>query len=109
MDGKEIRDLFSANLKFFRARAGISQLNLGTELGMAPNFISDIECGKKWISPETLSKLAEALHVEPYQFFMQNHGISDDTATLLRSFTDDLTQSIRSTAETMRDRYLDSK
>jgi transcriptional regulator with XRE-family HTH domain len=109
MTGKEIRELFSANLKYYRTRDGISQLNLATELGMAPNFISDIECGKKWISPDTLSKLARALHVEPYQFFMQDQEIPDDTAAMLRSFTDDLTQTLKSTAESLRDRYLDSK
>ena len=33
-------------------------------------FISDIENGKKWVSPDTIAKLTEALCVEAHQFFM---------------------------------------
>ena len=39
---------------------------------MTPNFVSDIENGKKWVSPESLGKLAIALEAEPYQFFISN-------------------------------------
>jgi len=109
MDGREIRDTFSCNLKHFRTRAGLSQLTLATDLGMAPNFISDIECGKKWISPETLAKLSKALKIEPYQFFLPNQGISDDTVKLLKAFTSDLTESILKSTEVIRDRYLGSR
>ena len=37
---------------------------------MAFTFISDIENGKKWVSPETLEKLSKVLDIEAYQFFL---------------------------------------
>ena len=109
MEGSDIRETFSTNLRRLRARSGLSQLSLATELDLAPNFISDIECGKKWVSPETLSKLAKAFNIEPYQFFLPEQEIPDDSKELFRSFTDDMTRSLKETAEQVRDRYLNQE
>ena len=48
----------------------LSQLALATEIEMAPNFINNIEHGKKWVSPESLQKLCDALKIQPYQLFL---------------------------------------
>ncbi|MDR0600001.1 MAG: helix-turn-helix domain-containing protein [Treponema sp.] len=70
--GGEIREIFSRNLKLFRGRKGLSQFALSNKAGIAHNFVNDIENQKKWVSPETISKLAAVLDVEPYQLFMTN-------------------------------------
>jgi transcriptional regulator with XRE-family HTH domain len=70
--GKDIRETFSRNLKLFRSRKGLSQLALSNKAGLAHNFVNDIENRKKWVSPETIGKLAAILDVEPYQLFMAN-------------------------------------
>jgi transcriptional regulator with XRE-family HTH domain len=38
---------------------------LAAEADLTHNFINDIENGKKWVSAETIGKLAIALKVEP--------------------------------------------
>jgi transcriptional regulator with XRE-family HTH domain len=48
----------------------ISQLDLAAASGLAHNFINDIENEKKFVSDETIAKLAKALKVEPYKFFL---------------------------------------
>jgi len=48
----------------------LSQLALATKVDMAANFINNIEHGKKWISPESMQKLCNALGIEPYQLFL---------------------------------------
>ena len=47
----------------------MSQMDLAAEADLALNFISDLENGKKWFSPETLGKLSIALNIAPHQFF----------------------------------------
>ena len=68
--GIQIRAVFSSNLRRLRKNAQLSQISLAAKAGLAPNFINDIENGKKWVSPESLGKLAIALEAEPYQFFI---------------------------------------
>jgi len=70
IDGVYVRNLFAKNLKRFRDLLKISQLDLATASGLAHNFINDIENEKKFVSDETIAKLAKALKVEPYKFFL---------------------------------------
>jgi transcriptional regulator with XRE-family HTH domain len=88
-DGRVIRDLFSKNLKMLRTRQRLSQLALSARAGLAHNFVNDIENGKKWVSPETIAKLAEVLDVEPGDFFQAN-PLAPPEATKLRNYLDEM-------------------
>jgi len=70
IDGAYVRNLFAKNLKRFRELLKISQMDLAAISGLAHNFINDIENEKKFVSDETIAKLAKALSVEPYKFFL---------------------------------------
>jgi len=70
IDGAYIRHLFAKNIKRYRELAKISQMDLAVASGLAHNFINDIENEKKFVSDETIAKLAKALGVEPYKFFL---------------------------------------
>jgi transcriptional regulator with XRE-family HTH domain len=70
VDGAYIRNLFAKNLKRYRELAKISQMDLAVASGLAHNFINDIENEKKFVSDETIAKLAKALDVEPYKLFL---------------------------------------
>jgi transcriptional regulator with XRE-family HTH domain len=68
-DERECRELLSKNIKRFRNRLGLSQLNLALDLEMSTTFLSDIETGKKWVSARTLAQIAKALKIEIFEFF----------------------------------------
>jgi transcriptional regulator with XRE-family HTH domain len=70
IDGAYIRNLFAKNLKRYRELSKISQMDLAVASCLAHNFINDIENEKKFVSDETIAKLARALDVEPYKFFL---------------------------------------
>ena len=70
IEGANIRNLFAKNLRRFRHMVKISQLDLAAVTGLAHNFINDIENEKKFVSDETIAKLAIALKVDPYRFFL---------------------------------------
>ena len=65
-----IKKLFAGNLKRFRAILKISQLDLANRIELSPNAISDIEKEKKFVSEETIVKLASFFKVEPYRLFL---------------------------------------
>jgi transcriptional regulator with XRE-family HTH domain len=98
--------LFSKNLKRLRAAANISQLTLATEAGLTHNFINDIENGKKWVSAETIAKLAAALKAEPYQFFLSESKWNNQGAEIFSLYLDDFSDTCQKMIGEYRQRYL---
>ncbi|MDR2313242.1 MAG: helix-turn-helix domain-containing protein [Spirochaetaceae bacterium] len=89
--GADIRDAFSRNLRLFRNRKKLSQFALSNLAGLAHNFVNDIENRKKWVSPDTIAKLAKALNVEPYQLFMTN-PLDGNQTERLHGYLDELNE-----------------
>ena len=107
--GKNIRTLFSRNLKRLRGIANLSQINLAAEAGLTHNFINDIESGKKWVSAETIEKLAIALKAEPYQFFISDSKWDDRGAEIFELYLNEFQTSFEKMVDDYRDRFLVDK
>jgi transcriptional regulator with XRE-family HTH domain len=100
---KDCRDLLSKNIKRYRNRIGLSQLNLALELGISTTFLSDIETGKKWVSAQTLSRLAKALKIEIYELFKPEQNIRDDVSAAIAKYLSDVDDAlIKSIEEAVR-------
>ena len=84
----------------------MSQLNLAVDAGLTHNFINDIENGKKWVSAETIAKLAIALRAEPYQFFISESKWNDQGAEIFSLYLDDFSDSVSKMTKEYRNRYL---
>ena len=104
--GVSIRTLFSRNLRRLRTIASMSQLALAENAGLTHNFINDIENGKKWVSAETIGKLAFALKAEPHQFFISESKWNDQGAEIFSLYLDDFTDSVSKLTRDYRNRYL---
>ena len=94
MTETEVRDLFGYNLKRIRKLRNMSQMQLANTLDMAFPFISDVENGKKWVSPESIAKFTQALDIEAYQFFLPK-DYQPEQAPDLASFAKDLQESFQ--------------
>jgi transcriptional regulator with XRE-family HTH domain len=99
MNENECRKLLSQNIKRYRSRLGLSQLNLALELGISPNFLSDVETGKKWVSPNTIVQLAKALKIEVYELFKPEEAIPTDTKAIVSKCLDDVSSSVQQSVE----------
>ena len=88
--GVNIRALFGGNLRRFRKNANLSQSGLAEKADLAPNFVNDIENGRKWISPESLGKLSKALGIEPYQLFISSPMWNNQGVEYLTLFLSDI-------------------
>ena len=120
MNEEECRQVLSDNIKRFRTRLGVSQLTFALDLGISPNFLSNIENGKKWVSPKTLVQLAQALNVAVYELFKPETPEAalsdnaqalvvkcfDDAAILARQTMKQTTESLERSFRNLRDTYL---
>ena len=104
--GINVRKLFSKNLKRLRTQANFSQVNLASEADLTHNFINDIENGKKWVSPETIGKLATALKVEPFQFFVSDSRWNNQGAEMFSVYLNDFQDSFEKLVDEYRGRFL---
>jgi transcriptional regulator with XRE-family HTH domain len=104
-DGQEIRELFSKNLKLLRRHSNLSQLALSVRAGLAHNFVNDIENNKKWVSPNTIAKLAEVLDVEPEVFF-QSNPLDPPETQKIRGYLDELNRSFTQAVGEIKESYL---
>ena len=100
---KDCRAILSRNIKHFRNRLGLSQLHLALELGISTTFLSDIETGKKWVSAQTLSQIAETLKIEVFELFKPEQNIRDDVSAAIAKYLDDVDDTlIKSIEEAVR-------
>ena len=95
MGGKEIRTIFGQNIRLFRSRRNWSQADLAEYANISLNYLGDIERGKKWPHPDTLSKLAEALGIQVFELFLEeNMNISLNTQVVMNRFLNDVSLAI---------------
>ena len=97
---------FGTNLRRFRDIENKSQVKLADETGLSHNFINGIENGRKWVSAQTIGKLALALKVEPHQFFLSG---SEGEINAVKRFSlclDDFSDSVTEQVEEIRRRYI---
>ena len=106
MQEQEIRALLAENIKKYRNKRGWNQLYLSEKLDISTNFLSEIETGKGWVSPLTLSKLANTLEIEVYELFkpIGTDKTKKNEAEKMRRFAKDLTEALNvSVAEVAKD------
>jgi transcriptional regulator with XRE-family HTH domain len=76
---------------------------LALELGISTTFLSDIETGKKWVSAQTLTLIAQALKIEVYELFKPEQTIRDDVTAAVAKYLDDVDETfIKSIEEAVR-------
>jgi len=87
MTESDLRIILGENLKRYRTYKGYSQAKLAEILDISPNFISDIETGKRWLSSDTLVNLAESLGVKPYEFLKPPQTPNSEIITFINEYT----------------------
>jgi transcriptional regulator with XRE-family HTH domain len=98
MDGKELRAIFGKNIRIYRIRRNWSQADLAEYANISINFLGDIERGKKWPHPETLTKLADALEIKVFELFMEeDNEVNPKTKKLMHRFIKDVSLTINKT------------
>ena len=70
MNGIELLETLSSNIRFFRKQKMWTQEKLAEEAEMSVQAINFFEGKRRWPGEDSLSKIASALGVEVYQLFI---------------------------------------
>jgi len=65
-----MRALMAANMKKFRALAGLTQEKLAEAVGLSAQMVNDIEGCRRWMSGKSIARVARALGVEAFQLLL---------------------------------------
>lgn len=77
-DTEPIRMTFATNIKKYRTALKYPQERLAEKCGLSVQTIKDIEGCRRWVSDNTLSKLAEALNVSAFQLLLpENYFVNN--------------------------------
>jgi len=63
--GSALREQFARNVRHFRTKRGMTQLELASAAGVGRSFISQVERGHFSVTLETVGALAGALRISP--------------------------------------------
>jgi len=74
MDINEQLQYIVERIKTLRAGKGVSQMELSLRSNLSQSFIANLEKGKKQPSVLTLIRIANALNVDPQDFFPEYVG-----------------------------------
>lgn len=66
----DTRAILADNMKAYRKRAGLTQMQLSEAAGLHRAYIGRIEQRRLNVSLEVLDKVATALDIEPYQLLL---------------------------------------
>jgi transcriptional regulator with XRE-family HTH domain len=106
MTEKDLRAILSQNIRRFRSYRKLSQAEFAEKIDISIPFLSDIENGKKWISPVTLAKMADALNIEAYELIKPETIIPDNAANILEKYTADIYQVFGNTLKNIQHDYI---
>ncbi len=89
--------IISENVRFYRKKAGLSQLKLAYQLEMAPSYLAEIERAKQYPSLKIIERIAHFFEIEPYQLLQpmdldENKIRSIEEKRILRSIKQKIDQ-----------------
>ena len=77
MNSDELRKTVAENIRKYRKLNNLTQMALAEKANISVGYLCDLESGKKWGTPETVSKLSAALCIQPFQLFITDVAISN--------------------------------
>ena len=86
--------IFINNLKAYRTRAGLTQVQLAIQLNKGFNYINGIECGSSLPPAETIDKICEVLKIRPFQLFEEETCAKNMLAINKNGFIDEISKNI---------------
>jgi transcriptional regulator with XRE-family HTH domain len=103
---QEILTILANNIKSARTKLGYSQQELAEKADLSPGHMNDLEQGRKWVSADTLHRLATALMLEPWMLLLPDVESESTTANydLLTRFASRMKDNLNTAvAETLQE------
>ena len=101
---QELKTTLGKNIKFFRFRRQLSQIDLAEEAGISVTFLSNIERGNNFPQARTLCNLAEALGVQVWELF-KGEGTSEQESSVVDHLSEDFIKHVNLAMEMVKKQY----
>ena len=105
MTERDLKDILRTNIRRYRDYRKWTQAELAEKLEISVNFLSDIENGKKWISPATMVKFASVFNIEPYELFKTADYPDPSVSALFLRYNDEVVKSVSESLERINRYY----
>ena len=90
----ELKAILWTNIRRYREYRKWTQAQLAEKLNISINFLSDIENGKKWISPASMVKFASVLNIEPFELFKPADAPAPAVSTLFSRYNAEVVEAV---------------
>jgi len=94
MTEDQLKSIVRTNIRRYRNYRKWTQAELSEKLGISINFLSDIENGKRWISPASMVKFAAVLNIEPFELFKPADAPLPSVSALFSKYNDEVVQAV---------------
>jgi transcriptional regulator with XRE-family HTH domain len=94
MTENQLRDIVRTNIRRYRDYRKWTQAEFAEKLEISINFLSDIENGKRWISPASMVKFASVLNIEPFELFKPADAPPPSVSSLFSRYNDEVVQAV---------------
>jgi len=94
MTEAEFRTIVRTNIRRYRDYRKWTQAEFAEKVNISINFLSDIENGKKWISPASIVKFASVLNIEPFELFKPANALPPAVSSLFAKYNDEVMQAV---------------
>ena len=88
-----------ANIRTLRKKRGLSQERLADKADISRQMMNDIEGRRRWLTKGTIVKLANALEVDVYEFFIPSTGESDAAKEVYDAITQKLVRQVKESVD----------
>ena len=105
MTANELKVIVRTNIKRYREFRKWTQAQLAEKLNISINFLSDIENGKKWISPESMVKIASTFNIEPFELFKPANVPEPSVFTFFSRYNDEVVQAVSESLDRIYNYY----
>jgi transcriptional regulator with XRE-family HTH domain len=108
MTEEDLRTSLGTNLKRYRNVRKITQMEFAEQIDISIPFLSDIENGKKWVSPKTLVKMADSLGIEAYELLKPVKILPDNAGDIIEKYTADIYSTFGKVLESLCSDYINN-
>ena len=82
-----IQQILANNIRTARRKLGYSQMQLAERADISPSHMNELEQAKKWISADSMERIAGALGLEPFMLLLPpGYSQATDAFSLLAEF-----------------------
>lgn len=94
---KALLEILAENVKYYRAKTGLSQLKFAMQIEISPSYLNDIESGRQYASLKMLERMAKEFNIDTYQLLLPKeisvqHAASANYENELRTLKEQVTK-----------------